>query len=102
MERLPISISLKRKIKFLQQPDIPEDLLEVAHKESVHRGGTNDPSNLMAISRVDHAFQHFQDASYSRDWATSRKDWYAVSSIRSRMTDSEKKIFDFLIANERG
>ena len=102
MERTPIPISLKRKIKFNQRPEIPEDRLQIAHIESVFRGGTNDESNLTALTLIEHAFQHFQDACYSREWEMSRKDWYAVRTIVAKMSPSERKIFSYLTSHING
>jgi hypothetical protein len=92
----------KTKMKSRQLPEVPPSELEIAHVESKHRGGTDEVDNLIALSRISHAFQHFQDAKYTSDWETSRKDWKAVQSIVGRMTPSERKAFNYLIQHEQG
>lgn len=78
MERVPVPIALKRKIKYEEQPDIPENELYIDHRLPVSKGGGNERENLQALTVYQHLVKHYQAGEFN-----------AVNLILSTMSRQE-------------
>lgn len=77
-----------------QASGVPIEDLEIDHIKPNWRGGTDNRSNLQALTRPEHAEKHFKEAKNATDRKTARNEYGAVSMIVQRMKPDELKEFN--------
>lgn len=97
---IAISFTLRQKIKHEQRPYVDPNLLEIHHRKPYFMGGNGEEDNLMAVTKVEHALEHYDDA-MNTTGDQSRGHWWSVQKIVGRMDEQEVDLFNQAIKGRR-
>ncbi|MBU1117546.1 HNH endonuclease [Patescibacteria group bacterium] len=92
-ETLPFSRQQKDKARR-QHPQCGQVALEVHHKNPYYQSRDDSDNNAVAVTRPEHAIEHFRLATNSTEWSDAKINYWAVNQIVKRMTPSELNEFN--------
>lgn len=85
-----------------QRTDINDkSKLEIHHINPVYRGGESTLDNGEAVTRPEHAYEHWKEAMNSCNREDRDANYWAVKKIIQRMTPEELKEFNKMISRRR-
>jgi len=86
-----------------QRTDVPDkSKLEAHHITPQYQGGEDTLDNGEALTRPEHALEHFQYAQEANNRGDRNANYWAVNKIVSRMTPEELAEFNKMIRRSGG
>jgi hypothetical protein len=86
-----------REIRFQTDPTVAGKVLEPHHIVQKHNGGDSHLQNLFSLTKAEHAYMHFLEATLADVPKERNVNLWAVNAIQERMSQSELREFNVML-----